>query len=62
MNGYTVVSRRDRGGDRIGGGVIIFAIPVLFDAIITILISVVAERIWCVLHSSLGPFIIMWMV
>ena len=57
-NGYIIIARRDRDDGRIGGGVIIFALCSLADALTTVMISTVSERIWCILHSSFGPLLL----
>lgn len=57
-HGYTLIARRDRGDGRIGGGVIIFALNPLADALTTIFISTISERIWCIIYSSFGPLLL----
>ena len=53
-----MVIRRDRDDGRIGGGVIIFVIAELANFVVPIYTSIVSERIWCVLHSDIGPFLL----
>ena len=53
-----MISRRDRDDGRMGGGVDIFALVPVASNVVPILISSSAERIWCVLHSGIGPFLI----
>ena len=56
--GYSVVVRRDRDDGRNGGGVIIFAIDSLINNVVPIYVSIVAERVWCLIHSDTGPFLV----
>ena len=56
--GYSLVIRRDRDDGRTGGGVIIFDIAELANFVVPIYTSTVSERIWCVLHSDIGPFLL----
>ena len=58
ITGYLVVVRRDRDDGRSGGGVLILAAASIVDNIAPLLISSVAERVWCLLHSNLGPMLI----
>jgi hypothetical protein len=58
LQGYVVIGRRDRDDERLGGGVIIFATTALVDVVTTVLISASSERIWCILHSAVGPLLL----
>ena len=58
LYGYIIIGRRDRSDGRIGGGVIIFAHSSVADAVSTVFISTVSERIWCILYSSFGPLLL----
>ena len=52
--GYRVVARRDRTDGRKGGGVALFCRAEI-RSIVHTHTSADAERIWCLLHSDLGP-------
>ena len=58
LHGYEIGTRRDRNDGRTGGGVILFAAIGKSDVITTILIAPVAERFWCVFHSSFGHIVL----
>ena len=58
LSGYDVVSRRDRGGGRHGGGVILFARRAVCRQIAHVGTSDEFERTWHVLHTDVGPICI----
>ena len=62
LNGYIVISRRDRDDGRIGGGVILFAMSYLDNAISTVLISDVSERILVYIALFVWTLLTMWLV
>ena len=58
LSGYNFVARRDRGGERIGGGVAVFAKTPIAESIVCVNVLRCSERIWCTSHSNMGPFIV----
>ena len=54
---YSLVERRDR-QDRWGGGVAVFILEQYEARMTPIEVCVEAERIWCMLHTDHGPFLI----
>ena len=57
LEGYSLVERRDR-QDRWGGGVAVFILQQYEARMTPIEVSTEAERIWCMLHTDHGPFLI----
>ena len=53
---YTVLERRDR--NRNGGGVLVFVLDSLCNLFSPLVSSSVAEIIWFLFHSQLGPVLI----
>jgi hypothetical protein len=58
LEGYSVISRRDRDDGRRCGGVIVWAKDESAACVTQLLISAVAERIWMVIHTDQGPFLL----
>lgn len=56
--GYTLVARRDRNDGRQCGGVAVYALTSIAASVTVSCISPVAERIWVLIHSDHGPFLI----
>ena len=54
LQGYALIGRRGR-PDRAGGGVAVFAHTDFAEAVNVVATSAEAERLWCVVHSDLGP-------
>ena len=57
LHGYTLVGRRDR-GEQPGGGVILFALDSVALNVVHLSSSTVAERMWFLLHTNHGPFVL----
>ena len=55
LTGYSLISRRDRGDGRQGGGVALFAASAFADNVVFIAHSGGYERSWRILHTSVGP-------
>lgn len=61
LEGYIVTARRDRDADSGRGGVLIFAKENIAERVVTMEESAQAERIWAVVHTNHGPYVIaMW--
>ena len=58
IEGYTLISRRDRADGRLGGGVAVFALERLAHRVTLLENSQVAERSWVIIHSDHGPYVI----
>ena len=58
IEGYELVGRRDRDDERKFGGVAVFAQSLLADSLTLMKTSKVHERVWIVVNSDLGPFVI----
>jgi hypothetical protein len=61
LEGYIMISRRDRGegdDDRKCGGVAVFAMHEHAERMTEIEKSKTSERVWIVVHSDMGPFLI----
>ena len=56
LSGYSLISRRDR--DCHGGGIALFCLESIFDAITHLKDSEEYERSWHTLHSDLGPLLL----
>ena len=56
--GYELVARRDRRGGRKGGGVAIFARVDISNSVTLLLGSADAERLWLILHTDQGPYLL----
>ena len=57
IEGYTLISRRDRADGRLGG-VAVFALERLAHRVTLLENSQVAERSWVIFHSDHGPYVI----
>ena len=55
LTGYSLISWRDRGDGRQGGGVALFAASAFADNVVFIAHSDGYERSWHILHTSVGP-------
>ena len=58
IEGYTLISWRDRDDGRLGGGVAVFALEKLAHRVTFLENSQVAERSWVIIHSDHGPYVI----
>ena len=58
MAGYVEVARRDRGSGSGRGGVAIFATSSIADKVTCVHSSSKAERVWVVIHSSMGEVLL----
>ena len=58
LDGYVLISRRDRQDGSGWGGICCFARRDFQYCIVEILRSNIAERIWHVMHTSCGPYIL----
>ena len=58
LEGYSIVARRDRKDGRQGGGVIVFARTDIANRLTLVEESMEAERVWLLLHSTTGPYLI----
>ena len=57
LEGYQVFARRDREGQW-GGGVLVFVLDEYAPRVTLVEQSASAERIWAVVHSDCGPYLI----
>ena len=57
LEGYALLARRDR-RDQWGGGVAVFIIANQFTMASVVEVSEEAERVWIIVHSDRGPFLI----
>jgi hypothetical protein len=57
LEGYQVLARRDREGQW-GGGVLMFVMDAYFARVTLVGISESAERIWAIVHSDRGPYLV----
>ena len=53
--GYVLIGRRDRGGLRQKGGILLFARQEFAKNVVCCATSEVAERLWAVVHTDIGP-------
>jgi hypothetical protein len=58
LEGYALVARRDRRDGRKCGGVIVFARSDISSRCTLLDESVQAERVWVLLNSTVGPYLI----
>ena len=58
LEGYSVVSRRDRDADAERGGVLVFALESIKERTVELEVAKAAERIWVVLHTNHGPYLL----
>ena len=58
LPGYCFIVRKVRDDGRLGGGVVVFALASITNHVAPIFISFVAERVWCVINSEVGSFLI----
>ena len=57
LEGYQVLARRDREGQW-GGGVLVFVLDQYFPRVTLVEQSASAERIWVIVHSDRGPYLV----
>ena len=57
LESYQVLARRDREGQW-GGGVLIFVLDEYAPRVTLVYISEMAERVWVLLHTDRGPYLI----
>ena len=57
LEGYQVLARRDREGQW-GGGVLVFVLDEYSPRVTRVETSDVAERIWALVHSDRGPYLV----
>ena len=58
IEGYTLISGRDRDDGRLGGGVAVLALEKLAHRVTHLENSQIAERSWVIIHSDHGPCVI----
>ena len=58
LEGYVLVGRRDRRDGRECGGVAVFAATGVSDSVTLLKDSESSERLWVLVHSNLGPYLI----
>ena len=58
VEGYKLISRRDRRDGRKCGGVAVFALVEKAGSMTELFKSEVSERLWILVHSDLGPYLI----
>ena len=58
LEGYFLVSRRDRDTDSERGGVLVLVLQELADRVVALIQSATAERLWVVAHTSRGPLLV----
>ena len=58
LEGYDLIARRDRRDGRKCGGVIVFARSDISARCTLLEESVEAERVWVILHSTVGPYLV----
>ena len=56
IEGYVLVARWDRSYER--GGVCVYASSSISQKVTLVHKSVIAERVWCMLHTDQGPFLL----
>ena len=57
LEGYQVLARRNR-KSKWGGGVLVFVLEEYYQRVTLVEQSALAERIWLVVHSDCGPYLI----
>ena len=57
LGGYKLVSRRDRGDGRAGGGILCFVINRCVQQVVFLEHSQEHERSWHIIHSNIGPIL-----
>ena len=57
LEGYQLLARRDREGQW-GGGVLVFVLDEYAPRVTLVEKSQVAERIWAIMHSDRGPYLV----
>ena len=57
LEGYQVLARRDRQGQW-GGGILVFVLDEYFPRVTLVAESASAERIWAIVHSDQGPYLV----
>jgi hypothetical protein len=58
LEGYRVISRRDRDDGRKCGGVLLYALDAFADNVTELHKSHDSERLWAMVHSDIGPFLV----
>ncbi len=58
LEGYVTISRRDRADGRCGGGVLVLAATEVAKQVVETSISATAERVWVMMHTDQGPFLL----
>ena len=58
VEGYTLIGRRDRNDGRWRGGVAVYCAAQHADYITLLHISDESERLWVLVHSNLGPYLV----
>jgi hypothetical protein len=58
LEGYSLIARRDRNDGRRCGGVAVFALAGKANSITKLKESEDSERLWILVHSDLGPFLL----
>ena len=58
MEGYAVVARRDRDTGQRCGGVLVLARQDIAQSVTLVCSSPTAERVWLLVHSDTGPFLV----
>ena len=58
LEGYCIVSRRDQDENSERGGVLVLALQELADRVVMLEESAIAERLWVIVHTNHGPFMV----
>jgi hypothetical protein len=58
LEGYRLIGRRDRADGRKCGGVAVFAHESKAESMTTMKVSEFSERLWILVHSDLGPYLV----
>ena len=58
LEGFQIVGRRDRGGGKKCGGIIVFARIEIASHVTLLEESTRAERMWLLMHSNIGPYLL----
>jgi hypothetical protein len=58
LEGYSMIGRRDRRDGRRCGGVAVFAVTNQADRVTLLKDSIISERLWILVHTDLGPYLI----
>ena len=57
LTGYEKIARRDR-DEQDGGGIAVFALSEIAHNLVLLYTSLVAERVWILIHSDFGPYLL----